>query len=119
MPDPGLSTTTGDGLVSALQVLAAVINNGRPVSEVCKRFDPLPQILKNVHYSEGRPLDDGNVRRVIEGAKQRLGHSGRVVIRPSGTEPVIRVMAEGDDEKLVSAVVCEICDAVQKAAQAA
>jgi phosphoglucosamine mutase len=86
---------------------------------LCKRFEPLPQILKNVRYSEGKPLDDSNVRRVIEGAKTKLGASGRIVIRPSGTEPVIRVMAEGDDEKLVHAVVGDICDAVQKAAQAA
>ncbi len=111
-------TTTGDGLVSALQILAAVISSDRPVSEVCKRFDPLPQILKNVRYTEGRPLDDSNVRRVIEGAKAKLGQSGRIVIRPSGTEPVIRVMAEGDDEKLVQAVVGDICEAVQKAVAA-
>ncbi|MFM9943390.1 MAG: phosphoglucosamine mutase [Hyphomicrobiaceae bacterium] len=111
--------TTGDGLVSALQVLAAVISTGKPVSEVCKRFDPLPQILKNVRYSEGKPLDDKNVRHVIEGAKARLGLTGRVVIRPSGTEPVIRVMAEGDDEALVNTVVSDIVEAVRKAALAA
>ena len=112
-------TTTGDGLVSALQVLAAVISSGRTVSEVCKRFEPLPQILKNVHYSQGRPLEDAQVRSAIEGAKARLGDSGRIVIRPSGTEPVIRVMAEGDDEKLVNLVVGDICEAVAKAAKAA
>jgi len=112
-------TTTGDGLVSALQVLAAVISSGRPVSEVCKRFEPLPQILKNVRYSQGRPLEDAQVRSAIEGAKARLGDSGRIVIRPSGTEPVIRVMAEGDDEKLVNLVVGDICEAVAKAAKAA
>lgn len=111
--------TTGDGLVSALQVLAAVISTGKPVSEVCKRFEPLPQILKNVHYSVGRPLEDSNVRQVIEGAKAKLGLKGRIVIRPSGTEPVIRVMAEGDDERLVNTVVGDIVEAVRKAAQAA
>jgi phosphoglucosamine mutase len=112
-------TTTGDGLVSALQILAAVRTSERPVSEVCRRFEPLPQVLENVRYGEGQPLDDLSVRRVIEGAKERLGENGRVVIRPSGTEPVIRVMAEGDDESLVSSVVGEIAEAVRKAAAAA
>lgn len=112
-------TTTGDGLVSALQVLACVVATGKPVSEVCARFTPLPQVLKNVHYSEGKPLEDSRVIHVIEGAKQRLGDSGRLVIRPSGTEPVIRVMAEGDDEGLVNTVVGDIVEAVQAAAKAA
>ncbi|MEZ5774876.1 MAG: phosphoglucosamine mutase [Hyphomicrobiaceae bacterium] len=108
--------TTGDGLVSALQVLACVVQSELPVSAVCKRFDPLPQILKNVRYGEGKPLEDQSVISTIEGAKQRLGNSGRLVIRPSGTEPVIRVMAEGDDEKLVSNVVGEIVEALKKVA---
>ncbi|MDX2155289.1 MAG: phosphoglucosamine mutase [Hyphomicrobiaceae bacterium] len=112
-------TTTGDGLVSALQVLAVAVSTGKPVSEVCKRFDPLPQILKNVRYSAGRPLDDDHVRSTIEGAKARLGATGRIVIRPSGTEPVIRVMAEGDDERLVATIVGDICEAVAKVARAA
>jgi phosphoglucosamine mutase len=112
-------TTTGDGLVSSLQILACVVATGRSVSEVCARFTPLPQILENVRYSSGRPLDDKRVRKVIEGARQQLGDSGRLVIRPSGTEPVIRVMAEGDDEKLVTTVVGEIVEAVKAAAQAA
>ncbi len=112
-------TTTGDGLVTALQVLATVVSTGKPVSEVCNRFQPLPQVLKNVRYREGQPLDDLRVRRAIEGAKERLGKTGRVVIRPSGTEPVIRVMAEGDDEQLVQAVVGEIVEAVKRAANAA
>jgi phosphoglucosamine mutase len=89
------------------------------VSEVCNRFEPLPQILKNVRYSEGRPLDDVRVQKAIDGARQRLGTAGRLVIRPSGTEPVIRVMAEGDDEKLVSSIVGDICEAVATAAKAA
>ena len=92
-------TTTGDGLVSALQVLACVVSTGKPVSEVCKRFDPLPQLLKNVRYESGKPLEDKRVVKAIEGAKIKLGDGGRLVIRPSGTEPVIRVMAEGDDER--------------------
>jgi phosphoglucosamine mutase len=112
-------TTTGDGLVSALQVLACVVATGEPVSHVCARFTPLPQVLKNVRYTNGKPLEDKRVRKAIEGAKQKLGEKGRVVIRPSGTEPVIRVMAEGDDETLVNAVVGDIVDAVKVAAQAA
>ncbi len=112
-------TTTGDGLVSALQVLATVVTTGKPVSEVCKRFDPLPQILKNVRYSAGRPLEDERVKSAIEGAKSKLGTNGRLVIRPSGTEPVIRVMAEGDNETMVATIVDDIVDAVRKAAQAA
>jgi len=112
-------TTTGDGLVSSLQVLACVVATGKPVSEVCARFTPLPQVLKNVRYANGKPLEDNRVRRAIEGAKQRLGEGGRLVIRPSGTEPVIRVMAEGDDEGLVHTVVGDIVEAVKAAAQAA
>ena len=112
-------TTTGDGLVSALQVLAVVVSTGKPVSEVCKRFDRLPQVLKNVHYANGKPLEKDSVKKAIEGGKARLGAKGRVVIRPSGTESVIRVMAEGDDERLVAAVVGDIADAVAKAAEAA
>jgi phosphoglucosamine mutase len=112
-------TTTGDGLVSSLQVLACAVATGKPVSEVCARFTPLPQVLQNVRYANGKPLDDSRVRRAIEGAKQRLGEGGRLVIRPSGTEPVIRVMAEGDDETLVNTVVGDIVEAVRAAAQAA
>jgi len=108
--------TTGDGLVSALQILAVVINEARPVSEVCRRFEPLPQILKNVRYENGKPLEDKKVRKAIKDAKGQLGSAGRLVIRPSGTEPVIRVMAEGDDQQLVTQVVSEVCDAVRIAA---
>ena len=109
-------TTTGDGLVSALQVLAVVQSTGRPVSEVCDRFVPLPQLLTNVRYDSGAPLDNKDVISAIESGKKRLGDTGRLVIRPSGTEPVIRVMAEGDDEALVSNVVGDIVDAVRQAA---
>ena len=111
-------TTTGDGLVSALQVLACVVSTGKPVSEICQRFQPLPQILKNVRYEKGKPLEDSRVVKAIESAKEKLGDSGRLVIRPSGTEPVIRVMAEGDDERIVSTVVGDIVDAVKVAAAA-
>ncbi len=111
--------TTGDGLVCALQVLAVVVATGRPVSEVCHRFEPLPQVLKNVRYSEGKPLEKEAVRKAIEGGKAKLGARGRVVIRPSGTEPVIRVMAEGHDQALVDQVVGDIVEAVKKAAATA
>ncbi len=109
-------TTTGDGLVSALQVLAVAVASERPISEVCSCFSPVPQLLKNVRYGSGEPLGDGSVKKVIEAAKAKLGNAGRLVIRASGTEPVIRVMAEGDDENLVEAVVGDICEAVSAAA---
>ena len=109
-------TTTGDGLVAALQILAVVVQSEKPVSHVCNRFEPLPQILKNVRYTEGKPLDNGDVKKAIEDGRLKLGNAGRLVIRPSGTEPVIRVMAEGDDEVLVSRVVGEIVAALAKVA---
>jgi len=108
--------TTGDGLVAALQVLAELIEQGRPASDVLHRFDPLPQLLKNVRFKGGKPLDDARVRAVIAAAEQELDGTGRLVIRPSGTEPVIRVMAEGDDARQVEDVVDRICAAVQEAA---
>ena len=101
-------STTGDGLVSALQLLACVKKSGKPVSEVCSKFVPVPQFLKNVRISGGKPLDDKHVIDAIDDAKHRLGTSGRLVIRPSGTEPLIRVMAEGDDRILVENVVDEL-----------
>ncbi|MET0668252.1 MAG: phosphoglucosamine mutase [Methyloceanibacter sp.] len=110
-------STTGDGLVTALQLLAVVAQNGKPVSEICNRFEPLPQILQNVRYKNGgQPLDNVGVQRAISDGKSRLGQTGRLVIRPSGTEPVIRVMAEGDDERLVKTVVSEIVHALTDAA---
>ncbi|CAN7426311.1 phosphoglucosamine mutase [Bosea sp. LjRoot90] len=108
--------TTGDGLVAALQLLAVVKRQEKPVSEVCHCFEPLPQILKNVRYKQGRPLEEKPVVSAIKAAEQLLGESGRLVIRPSGTEPVIRVMAEGDDRDLVMRAVDEVVDAVTKAA---
>ncbi|GGK34300.1 phosphoglucosamine mutase [Salinarimonas ramus] len=108
--------TTGDGLLAALQLLTVVKRSERPVSEVCQSFEPLPQILKNVRYKSGRPLDDVSVASTIEAGRARLGEGGRLVIRPSGTEPVIRVMGEGDDRDLVSEVVEEIALAVTRAA---
>ena len=108
--------TTGDGLIAALQVLACVKDQDRPVSEVCKRFEPVPQILKNVRYEGGRPLDEEAVKSAIHDGESRLGNQGRLVIRASGTEPVIRVMAEGDDADLVNQVVNDIVDVVARTA---
>jgi phosphoglucosamine mutase len=104
-------STTGDGLVAALQVLAALVASGKPASEVLHLFDPLPQVLKSVRFT-GNPLDSDRVKAVIADGEARLNGHGRLLIRKSGTEPVIRVMAEGEDKRLVKAVVEEICDAV-------
>ena len=108
--------TTGDGLVAALQVLAVVKRQGQPVSKVCHRFEPLPQVLKNVRYKKGKPLEDAKVMSAISSGEQRLNGHGRLVIRPSGTEPVIRVMAEGEDQVLVEQVVDGIVEALSQAA---
>ncbi|HEX3442548.1 MAG TPA: phosphoglucosamine mutase [Pseudolabrys sp.] len=109
-------STTGDGLVAALQVLAVVKRRNKPVSEVCHRFEPLPQVLKNVRYQTGKPLENAAVRSAIANAEQKLGRGGRLIIRPSGTEPVIRVMGEGDDKILVEAVVDDIIAALTRVA---
>ena len=101
-------STTGDGLVSALQILAVVVSSGKPVSEVCSQFEPIPQLLQNVRFSSGKPLEEATVIEAIKDGESRLGQSGRIVIRPSGTEPLIRVMAEGDDKTLVEDVVSDI-----------
>jgi phosphoglucosamine mutase len=108
--------TTGDGLVSALQILSVVVEKGAPVSQVCNRFVPVPQILKNVKFHGSSPLLLDSVKAAVEAARSRLGNNGRLVIRPSGTEPLIRVMAEGDDSVLVEALVDELCDVLRKAA---
>ena len=100
-------STTGDGLVAALQLLACVREADRPVSEVCRPFDPVPQLLENV-ANDRHVLDLDEVKLAIEDQKKRLGNAGRVVIRPSGTEPLIRIMAEGDDPRLVQDVVDEL-----------
>ena len=109
-------TTTGDGLVAALQLLAVLKTEGRPVSEICHRFERVPQLLKSVKFKQGKPLDDKLVVQVIAEGRARLGAGGRLVIRESGTEPVIRVMAESDDEGLVDAVVKDIATAIQQVA---
>jgi phosphoglucosamine mutase len=109
-------TTTGDGFVAALQVLAVVKKSGKPVSEACHRFEPLPQILKNVRYKSGKPLENAKVKTAIASATKKLNGQGRLVIRPSGTEPVIRVMGEGDDRELVEAAVDHVVEALAAAA---
>jgi phosphoglucosamine mutase len=111
--------TTGDGLVAALQLLAIVKRRGQPVSQVCRRFEPVPQVLKNVRFKTGRPLADASVTRVIEDGSRKLGEGGRLVVRASGTEPVIRVMAEGDNLDLVERIVDDVCAALSASAQAA
>jgi len=105
-------STTGDGLIAALQVLAALVERRQPASEACSVFQPVPQLLKNVRFGEGAPLDAASVKAAIAMAEARLGKDGRLLIRKSGTEPLIRVMAEGEDEALVAAVVDEVCAAV-------
>jgi phosphoglucosamine mutase len=108
--------TTGDGLIAALQVLASIVETGRRASEVCSLFTPVPQRLRSVRFTKGDPLTACSVKGAIDEATNRLAATGRLVIRKSGTEPVIRVMAEGEDEELVAAVVDEICQAVLDAA---
>ncbi|MGU3400352.1 phosphoglucosamine mutase [Brucellaceae bacterium D45D] len=111
--------TTGDGLISALQILAVVQQMDKPLSEVCRKFEPVPQLLKNVRTSGGKPLENKNVKSAIDEAQERLGTQGRLVIRPSGTEPLIRVMAEGDDRALVEKVVNDIVDVISSVRTAA
>jgi phosphoglucosamine mutase len=109
--------TTGDGLLAALQVLAEVLQVQKPMSEVARLFEPFPQLLKNVRFARGSasPLEQPHVRQAIAAGEAALGRNGRIVIRPSGTEPVIRVMAEGSDPELVRRVVDDICGAIDDA----
>ena len=109
-------TTTGDGLVAALQLLAVVKEAGKRVSEVCRRFEKVPQKLTSVRFKQGKPLDNKLVVQVIAEGRTRLGAEGRLVIRESGTEPVIRVMAESDDARLVDAVVDQIAATIKQVA---
>jgi phosphoglucosamine mutase len=103
-------TTTGDGFVAALQLLAVVMKKSKPVSEVCHRFEALPQILRNVRYRSGKPLENSKVRSAIADAENRLNGQGRLVVRPSGTEPVIRIMGEGDDKAMIEELVDSIAE---------
>jgi phosphoglucosamine mutase len=108
--------TTGDGLIAALQVLAVLAQENKPASEAAHLYEPLPQILENVRFRKGSPLDDARVKSSIDAGSAKLGATGRVLVRKSGTEPLIRVMAEGDDEKLVRAVVRQIAATIEEVA---
>ncbi|MEX0644977.1 MAG: phosphoglucosamine mutase, partial [Parvularculaceae bacterium] len=107
--------TTGDGLVTALQVLAVVTAEKRQVSDVCRNYEPFPQLLDNVRFNGADPLAEATVKAAIKAGETKLGKMGRLVVRKSGTEPLIRVMAEGEDLKSVRAVVAEICKAIEEA----
>ncbi|MFN9711403.1 MAG: phosphoglucosamine mutase [Alphaproteobacteria bacterium] len=109
-------STTGDGLLAALQVLAVLKESDRPMSSLARQFEPVPQLLENVRFAGGKPLEDPEVKAVLAEAEQRLTGSGRLVVRASGTEPLIRIMAEGDDASLVRQVVKDVAGAVKKAA---
>jgi phosphoglucosamine mutase len=108
--------TTGDGTVAAMRVLTSLVRSGKRASEILHLFDPVPQLLKNVRYAGGAPLENEGVKAAIAAAEAELSGNGRLVIRASGTEPVIRVMAEGDDSARVERVVDAVCEAVQAAA---
>ncbi|MCF8477815.1 MAG: phosphoglucosamine mutase, partial [Pseudolabrys sp.] len=109
-------STTGDGFVAALQMLAVVKGRNKPVSEVCHRFEPLPQVLKNVRYRTGKPMENSAVMSAIASAEKLLGGGGRLLVRPSGTEPVIRVMGEGDNRLLVEQAVDDVIEALTQVA---
>jgi len=109
-------STTGDGLIAALQVLSLLVTTGQPMSALARQFEPAPQKLENVRFASGKPLESPAVQSAIADAEARLNGTGRVVVRASGTEPLIRIMAEGDDERLVAQVVRDIAGAVRQAA---
>ena len=109
-------STTGDGLISALQVLAVLAKTDKPMSALGRQFEPAPQILKNVRFAGGKPLEHKDVKAAIADVEARLGAQGRIVVRASGTEPLIRIMAEGDDHRMVSDAVKQIVSAVENAA---
>lgn len=108
--------TTGDGLLAAIQVLGILKEKGGGASKALNLFTPMPQLLKNVRFAKGRPLEEASVKKSIEMAEKELGGNGRLLVRASGTEPVIRVMAEGDDKELVRRVVHDVCEAIEKSA---
>jgi len=116
----GQHATTGDGVIAALQVLAALVANGKPASETLRMFQPVPQLLKNVRLSAGTSADSvlalDDVKQAIADVEERLNGSGRLVIRKSGTEPLIRIMAEGDDAHVVDTVVADLAAVIAKAA---
>ena len=110
-------TTTGDGLIAALQVLGVIVEEQRPASAVTRVFDPLPQLLRNVRIKKGAPLEEASVKEAIRAAETDLDGKGRLLIRKSGTEPLLRVMAEGEDEALIGRVVGSICESIEQVAR--
>jgi phosphoglucosamine mutase len=107
--------TTGDGLIAALEVLAVIVRSKQTTSEVCRVFEPLPQLLRNVRFTGTPPLENEDVVAAVEMGENQLQGTGRLLIRKSGTEPLIRVMAEGEDEALIAQIVDDICSAVEAA----
>jgi len=101
-------STTGDALIAALQVLAALLEDGRPASEATRLFTPVPQLLKNVKFTGPSPMDRADVQSAIAAVEKKLGTSGRIVVRPSGTEPLLRIMIEGDDHAAITAMADDI-----------
>ena len=108
--------TTGDGLIAAIQVLAAIRRAGKPASEVCRVFAPVPQVLRNVRFGQGDPLNDASVKQAIAEAERALGAGGRVLVRKSGTERLIRIMAEGEDPVAIEGAIAGIASAIDHAA---
>ncbi len=108
-------STTGDGLIAALQVLAVMVESGQPMSALGRQFEPVPQLLENVRFAGGKPLEAKSVKEAIADGEAQLNGAGRIVVRASGTEPLIRIMAEGDDPALVTQVVKSIVNAVKAA----
>jgi len=108
-------STTADGLIAALQVLAVMVQTGQPMSALGRQFEPVPQLLENVHFAGGKPLEAKAVKEAIADGESQLNGAGRIVVRASGTEPLIRIMAEGDDPALVKKVVKSIVTAVKAA----
>ncbi|MBT4720253.1 MAG: phosphoglucosamine mutase, partial [Rhodospirillaceae bacterium] len=106
--------TTGDGLAAALQLLSIISASGKPVSEACRPFEPLPQILRNVAVNGAAPLEDSGIQKAIKAGEARMGSDGRVLIRASGTEPLVRVMAEGNDKALIDSVVGDIVAEIER-----
>ena len=111
-------STTGDGLVAALQVLAVLAEQRSPASQVCRPFEALPQRLRSVRFAGGSPLHDSRVKLAVADAERALADTGRLLLRESGTEPVVRVMAEGEDEALVRRVVDGLCATIEDVTRA-
>jgi phosphoglucosamine mutase len=109
-------STTGDGMIAALQVLSVMVKSGQPMSTLARQFEPVPQKLENVRFTSGKPLEQTEVKQAIADAEAKLKGTGRLVIRASGTEPLIRIMAEGDDAGLVNKLVKDLAGVVKKAA---